>query len=124
MSGTGRLSLYILGNEYLWQCVFADDLEWVVRGPDLFENLLMAMFPQVIAGVPDSWKKFGEGAMLDCIGYYLDCASFEAGIAVSMSRWLVTWIRDVLASGGVVVAALEEVPGRIGFAAMVPAHPC
>ena len=114
-SAIARLSLYITGRGPVWQLVFADDIEWVVSGPGMFEELALIIFWQVLMGVPFAWHKFGGGSELDWVGYYLDYRRFAVGISEGRSRWMETWLRDTLAAGGVRVQECEEVLGRLGF---------
>jgi len=122
IGGIGRLTLMLMGKANFWQFIFADDLEWVVQGPGMFQNLVLAVFSQVVAGVPYSWKKFGGGLELEWIGYYLDYKRFEVGISEARAGWLIKWMRDTLASGGVLTTTMEEVLGRFGFAAIALPH--
>ena len=113
-AGTCRLSVLVVAS--IWQLVFADDVNWVVRGPDLFVDLLSVILWQIMMGVPFAWHKFRGGSKLEWIGYYLDYSKFAIGISEGRSMWLVRWIKDVLAAGAVHVGELEEVLGRFAFA--------
>ena len=117
-----RLSLYLFGNQYVWQLLFADDFERVVRGPNMFDNLLLVVFWQTVMGVPFAWQKFAGGTKLEWVGYWLDYQRFAMDISVNRTRWLRCWIEETLRTGGVLIGTLEEVLGRIGFAANALGH--
>ena len=59
---------------------------------------------------------------MEWVGYYLDYSRFAIGISEARSRWLVKWLRDTLASGGTRGMDMEEVLGRLGFAANALVH--
>ena len=58
-----------MGRPNFWQLIFADDLEWVVQGLDMFYDLVLSIFAQIVMGVPYSWKKFGGGELRKCPGF-------------------------------------------------------
>ena len=99
-SATARLTLYVLGREYVWQLLYADDFTWAVQGPQWQWNLLLSILLLELMGTPFAWHKFGGGFALEWVGYYLDYAHFSIGISEGRTRWLVRWLKDVLASGG------------------------
>ena len=115
--GIARLTLYLMLDQPVWQLVFADDLEWVVQGPHMFDNLVLMILFQVMMGVPYAWQKFAGGTELEWVGYYLDYKAFTIGISEARAKWLADWLRDTHAAGGVRVQEFEEVLGRLGFAA-------
>ena len=117
VGGTGRLTMYLMLQANIWQLAFADDLEWVVQGADLMINLTLAIFFQVLMGLPFAWHKFAGGVTLEWVGYWLDYSRFAIGISEARARWLEKWCKEVLMNGGVKTNEMEEVLGRLGFAA-------
>ena len=75
-----------------------------------------------LMGTPFAWVKFGGGFAPEWVGYYLDYANFFIGISKGRTRWLVRWLKDVLASGGTRGIDMEEVLGRLGFASNALTH--
>ena len=57
-AGTCRLSVFVVAD--IWQLVFADDVNWVVRGPDLFVDLLSVVLWQIMMGFPLLGTSFAE----------------------------------------------------------------
>ena len=49
-AGTCRLSVLVVAD--IWQLVFADYVNWVVRGPDLLVDVLSVVLWQIMMGVP------------------------------------------------------------------------
>ena len=61
IGGVARLTLYLLREAVIWQLTFANDLEWIVQGPDMVIHLVPTIYSRVVMGVPSSWPKFGGG---------------------------------------------------------------
>jgi len=112
-----RLTLYLLREAVIWQLTFADDLEWSVQGPDMMIHLALAIYFQVVMGVPFSWPKFGGGTSFEWVGYFQDYNRFAIGISETRAAWLASWCKATLLAGGVRVYEMEEVLGRLGFSA-------
>lgn len=121
-SATARLALYMLGRQYVWQLLYADDFAWAVQGQDWQINLVVTLLALELFGTPFTWHKFGGGFSMEWVGYFLDYKTFSIGISESRARWLVKWLRDTLASGGTRGADMEEVLGRLRFASNALVH--
>ena len=118
-SALGRLTMKLWFNECNWQFIFADDLHINCGGPFKFLNLLTTVVTWLMMGTPFAWKKFRGGITLDWCGYYLDYGKFQLGISEARIRWLTDFISKARSDGHVLIRALVEALGRMGFASQV-----
>jgi len=115
----GRLTIKLWFNECIWQFIFADDLHINSGGPFKYLNLLTTVVTWLMMGTPFAWRKFRGGISLDWCGYYLDYQKFQIGLSESRVRWLTEFISKTLKDGHVLIRALTEALGRMGFASQV-----
>ena len=105
-AGLARLTLSLVGQDFVWQHIYADDLKWSAHGANKFENLALTIFSWAVCGTPFSWKKTRGGFQLDWIGYWSDYSTFSLGISEGRAKWLIGWITDLLCEGHVLIRGL------------------
>ena len=116
----GRWVLRILGNTWIMQCTYVDDLHLVSIGSEKFLNLWIALCCYEMVGTPFSYHKFKGGLTVDFIGYQLDYRQGRAGISERRGRWVTEWIdrlekNNWMSSG----REIKEFLGRLSFVAQV-----
>lgn len=122
-SGVHRAALRFfcegLDSDWIWALLFADDLDIQAHGPNMRCNLLLLLFLWTLLGTPFAWGKCRGGLEVEWIGYLLDYGRFQIGISESRCRWLITWCETILLNGVVLIRALAEGLGRLGYCAGV-----
>ena len=114
-SAIGRLILTMMGRQWFWILMFADDSRTQAHGPQKFTMLVLSLFIWVVVGTPFSWKKVKGGLELDWLGYWVDYGRFQLGISESRTQWLIKWGKKILSDKLVLVAAMTEGLGRLSF---------
>ena len=114
-SAIGRLVLTVMGRQWFWILMFADDSRTQAHGPEKFTMLALSLFIWVIVGTPFSWKKVKGGLALDWLGYWVDYGRFQLGISEARTQWLIKWGKKILSDKLVLVAAMTEGLGRLSF---------
>ena len=61
MGIVARTSLSVLGRAPLWQLLYADDVNWLVKGVEGIRGAVLASFIMVVLGTPFSWPKVRAG---------------------------------------------------------------
>ena len=57
---------------------------------------MLTFFLMVCLGIPFSWEKFGGGLTYEWIGFALDLARFEVGLAEKRRAWIISWLQEAL----------------------------
>ena len=115
--GIARMVVNFFSNSWFFQLLYADDLRIQTGGKDKFWNLLLGYFIWSLTGAPFSWKKARGGLKSEWIGYFVDYARFEIGVSESRCRWLIQWGSKIIADNLVLIRALAEGLGRLGYCA-------
>ena len=68
--------LYLMGNNWFWQLLFADN--WVAAGEFMMYDLLLAITCLAAWGSA-SWKKFRGGLEVTWIGYWANLTNLGGG---------------------------------------------
>jgi hypothetical protein len=100
----------------MWIVVYADDLRITAHGPQKFEAILYVLFVLEMAGCPFSLRKTKGGLSQDWLGYWLDYTKFAVGVSEKRAHWLQKWLVSVTSGSPVLVRALSEGLGRLGYA--------
>ncbi len=122
-SGVHRAALWFFceggDSDWIFALLFADDLDAQAHGRHMRSNLVFMLFVWAMMGTPFSWGKCRGGLEVEWIGYLLDYSRFQIGISESRCRWLTNWIKLTLSNDVVLVRAMAEALGRLGYCAGV-----
>ena len=111
-----RFAAAFFVGDWIFAFLFADDLRVQTHGPEKYSLILLYLLIWSMAGTPFSHKKYRGGLEVEWIGYFLDYGRFELGITESRALWLLAWGDRILKERIVMVSALAEGLGRLGFA--------
>jgi hypothetical protein len=101
---------------HMWMLIYADDLKLTAHGAEKYEALVTAILIWEMIGTPFSWKKLRGGLSQEWLGYWVDYVRFEVGLSEKRAMWLKTWLDGVVSGSPILVRALSEGLGRLGFA--------
>ena len=117
---TGRLTLRVLLDTFLFMMIFADDLHLCSGGRERWLNLWMALALMEMQGTPFAGKKWRGGLQLDWVGYWMDYSRFLLGISERRCQWILDTITGLEQSLWLVdVRRFHELHGRLGFMSQV-----
>ena len=112
-----RLVIRLMLDSFLFQLLFADDLKFLVSGPNKYTDFWVMLVTWLMCGAPMSWKKFRGGLELDFVGFFTDYGRFELGLSEKRATWVMQVLRGLVENKYVITGyAFAELVGRLGFA--------
>ena len=117
-----RVSLYLAGQAWLWQLLYADDYLWLASGASPLHDILLMVLILCTFGFPFAWKKFKGGFQVSWIGFWADLTTWQVGLSDSRADWVVAWLNELLEAEVVPVKRIAEGLGRLGFAVSAADH--
>lgn len=114
-AGASRIVMSLMGREFIYQFLFADDLRWTAHGTLMYENLLLALLAWETMGAPISWKKVKGGLEFEWIGYEMDFVAHRIGLSIKRASWLRDWARGTASAGLAMGRRFQEGLGRLCY---------
>ncbi|CAE7495048.1 unnamed protein product [Symbiodinium natans] len=112
-----RLVIRLMLDSFSFQLLYADDLKFLVSGPNKYTDFWTMLVAWLMCGAPMSWKKFRGGLELDFVGFFTDYGRFELGLSEKRATWVMQVLRGLVENKYVITGyAFGELVGRLGFA--------
>ena len=116
----GRLAYKISFRDWLFILIFVDDMLVTAGGKDRWLTIWRVIACFEMCGAPFGYHKFKGGLQLDYVGFWLDYAKFNIGIAERRSNWIIKFIDQLEASHWLTdTRRFHEFHGRLGFMSQI-----